>query len=76
MVRGQLILLSNQLEFRHLDVNQLYNHVLGCFTFYGLERLHPRSVPLSDEWTTFLHDDELDVSKLDDKKFTGCEWPE
>jgi hypothetical protein len=62
MVRGQIVLLSNQLEARFLDINQLYNHIVGSFTYYGLQQQRPRSVPLSDEWTTFLRDDEVDVS--------------
>jgi hypothetical protein len=61
LVRAQLLLLANDLGIEHLNVNQLYGQIVGCFTIYGAEKRRMNSGPLLEQWTSFLSEDEKEV---------------
>jgi hypothetical protein len=61
LVRAQLMLLANDLNVSHWNVNQLYNQILGCFLVYGRHRDQMTTGPLSEQWTSFLSEDEKEV---------------
>ncbi len=68
LVRAQLYLLANGLKGEDWEVNRLYRQIIGCFTVYGLPRSSRRSCQNSEQWTTFLTDDERSVS------FPSIKW--
>ncbi len=61
LVQAQLVLLANDLNIAHLNINQLYSQIVGCFQVYGTERVRPVSGSLGEQWTSFLSEDEKEV---------------
>jgi hypothetical protein len=62
LVRAQLLMLASNLDARYLDINQLYSHIEHCFTYFGLDPGNQRQCTMAEQWTTFLRDNEKEVS--------------
>ncbi len=61
LVQAQMTLLGNDLTLAHWNINQLYNQILGCFLIYGSHRNRVLSGPLSEQWTSFLSEEEKEI---------------
>jgi hypothetical protein len=61
LVQAQLIILANDLNIDHWNVNQLYNHIMGCFHVYGTQRVRTASGSMGEQWTSFLSEDEKEI---------------
>jgi hypothetical protein len=61
LLRAQLTMLANDLGMEHLNVNQLYGQIVGCFMVYGAQRQRSSSSLSSEQWMSFLSEDEKDV---------------
>ncbi len=61
LVQAQMLMLANDLQLTHWNVNQLYSQIVGCFTVYGMQRDRIVTGPLSEQWTSFLAEDEKEI---------------